>query len=151
MYRDRGGWGVFLMLGALIGAVAALLLGTDEEGNTKKPVKVKVKKTKVYLHDFKQDHLDPVKEVFGEKTREAKAAFDEAVERFENKLAAVKGSIESLDRDKYNEVVNDVIADLKKSSGMTTGQLKRLGSYLKNDYSEIISSFDRGKTRKGKA
>jgi len=139
MYRDRADWGVFFILGTLLGAFLALMFGTDEQGNTKKTVKTKIKQTKDGMKEIKEQHIDPVVEVFEEKTREARAKFEAALSELEDRLAKLKTNIKELDGEKYRDVVDEVMADLKKSGNYTTDQLGRLKSYFVNDYKHITS------------
>lgn len=141
MNRENTGWGAFFIIGAFVGAFLALMFGTDENGNTKKSVKVKVKQTKDGMREFKEEHIDPVVEVFGEKTREARAKFDAAIDNMENRLSQIKGNLSELDRAKYDEIVAEVVADMKKTGSYTTEQLGKLRTYLANDYQQLTSTI----------
>jgi gas vesicle protein len=139
MNRGNAGWGAFFIIGALIGAFLALMFGTDENGNTKKSVKVKVKQTKDGMREFKEERIDPVIQVFEEKTKEAKAKFDMAMEDLTGKLAALKENVKNLDREKYMKLVDEVVEDMKKTGEYTSGQLSRLKTYMATDYKEITA------------
>jgi ribosome-binding protein aMBF1 (putative translation factor) len=139
MYRNQAGWGGIFILGALIGAFLALMFGTDENGNTKKTVKVKVKATKDGMKEIKEQRIDPVIEIFEEKTKEAKEKFQLAMDDLSDKLVALKENIKNIDREKYMKIVDEVIADLKKSGNYTSTQLGKMKTYMANDYKEITA------------
>lgn len=142
MAQREAGWGFFFLMGALFGAVMVLFFGTDDEGNIKEPVRRKVVEGKEQVKEVKAKTVDPVVEVFGEKTKEAKEAFEKATEAMDKKLAAMKKSLEEIDREKYVKLVNEVLAELKKGGDYTATQLRRLKTYFIRDYEEVVAVND---------
>ena len=143
MYNDKAGWGIFFVFGVIFGAFMALMFGTDEDGETKENVRKGVQTTKEGMKEFKKEHIDPVVEVFEEKTREAKVKFDEAMIELNEQLIAMKDSLKNIDRDKYRKIVDEVIADLKKSGNYTARQLSRLQNYFMSDYEQITADVQK--------
>ena len=120
--------GILLILGAIIGAITALFLSTDEKGETKETVKKKVSLLKNRLKDAKEEEV--IKKIFGSKSKQVTKTYQKAKKQLATKLAKIKGSIAKIDKQKYTNVVNEIVAELKKNKEATSPQLKKLRSYL---------------------
>jgi hypothetical protein len=55
------------------------------------------------------------------------------------RMKQLKISFDEIDKKKYQALVDDVMADLKKGSDVTSMQVKKLGKYLKDDYGQMAS------------
>ena len=133
MARKRGG--LLLLFGAIIGAIAALFFSTNEEGETKESVKKKVKELKIQLQEAKEK--DVVKKIFGAKSDELVDLFRETKEDLVKRLAGLKGSLDNIDKQKYLDVVNEVVEDLRKNTSVDSNQLSKLKKYLVDDYKKL--------------
>jgi hypothetical protein len=143
--RHGGLFGSLTFLFALIfGGFLTLLLSTDEKGEIRKEVKDKLKDIKAKLKEVSEK--ERVQQIFGEVSKEATARYREAKALLVSRLAEVKQAVETIDKDKYQAVVDQVVTELKKEGAMTAQQLKTLTHYLSEDYKKITS-----KNRKKKA
>ena len=141
MARKRGG--LLLLLGAIVGAITALFFSTTEEGETREVVRQKVKDLKKMLKDAKEK--EAVKDIFGEKTDEVVQLFRDAKEDLVSRLAKVKGSLDSIDKSRYMEAVNEVSVELKKNASITGEQLNKMKAYMSEDYKKISKKMKKRK------
>lgn len=148
MSKSRGGFLSFLsmLVGLILGGLAALLLTTDETGDTKAPVKTKIKTLKTKLREASES--DRVKKIFGQTSQEATTRYRQAKDLLISKLGQLKEAVESIDKDKYKSVVETVMADLKKDGAMTATQLKKLAGYLQADYKKLAAKPKAAKAKK---
>ena len=134
MAKKKGG--ILLILGAIIGAIAALFFSTTEEGETKDVVKKKVKVLKTKLAEVKEN--EQVKKIFGKNSDELLDLFRDTKDELVNRLAKIKGSLDKIDKKKYTDAVNEVIKDLKNNSQVTSDQLNKMKKYLTEDYKKLM-------------
>lgn len=127
--------GILFLLGAIIGAIAALFFSTTEEGETKEIVRKKVKESKEKLSEVRESEI--VKKIFGKNSTEVIRIFRETKDDLVNRLAKVKGSLDKIDKKKYLDAVNEVVSDLKKNHQVTSDQLSKMKKYLQDDYKKL--------------
>lgn len=132
------GKGIIFMIGAAIGALVALLMATDEEGETKKPVKGKLKKVKTKIKE--NPEAERLLAIFGEKSAKVQETYSEAVGMLNEKLTSFKGSVGEIDKSKYTAIVDEVVSDMKTASTMTATQLKKLKSFMLQDFEKLKKS-----------
>lgn len=139
----QGGWGLTFFVGAVIGALAALLFSTNEEGEIKTEVKDKVRLLKSKLKEAKESEV--VQQIFGERTEKVQKVYREAKAELITRLSRLKGTIEDIDKDKYTQTVHEVVDDLKKNKDITAVQLKKLKKFLSDDYRKLASAATKEK------
>jgi RecA/RadA recombinase len=147
MTRDRGGilGSLTFLLGLVFGGFLTLLLSTDEKGETRRTIKTKVKEIKKTLKDVSEK--ERIQEVFGEVSKEATTRYLEAKELLVAKLAGLKEAVETVDKEKYMAVVNEVTAELRKEGAMTAAQLKKLTQFLADDYKKVTKKATKTNTK----
>jgi hypothetical protein len=120
---------VFLF-GVVAGGVTALLLGTDDNGNTKAAVKARIKYTK--------DHIGEgelwIRNQAGEVADYLEEKFAGAQKMLEAKLKVIRERYGKIDQEKYAKAVNEVVDQLKSSGEVTLSQAKTISKYLMDDY-----------------
>ena len=105
-------FGLGLVLGTIVGGIAAFFLSPTSGPENQKLVAKKIKELEKLLVDT--DLEKKVKAIFGEATEEATAIYKKAKKDFIKALAEAKGTIESLDREKVEEVAEKTVEILKK-------------------------------------
>lgn len=126
--------GLALVIGAVVGAIAAFLFGTDKAGDTKKEVKAAVKKTKETIE--KVDKKKVLKKV-DDTAKKVGKHIEEAVKLFEHKFGDVKKTFANVDKAKYQKAVTQVVDELKKTGKTTGKQLVEIKDFLMADYTKI--------------
>lgn len=144
MKKGKGTSILALTFGAIIGAITAIFLGTDKKGDTKKSVKDTVGKTKKKIKEIdKKKIIDKV----SKKIDKSSAEFKKAKANLTKKLNAAKKKLGIIDKTKYQNLVSEVVKDLKKSGKATSAQLKEIKALLVDDYKKVAP---KKKTKKAK-
>lgn len=132
--------GFMLLIGAILGGVAALFFGTDKQGKTKKAVQKKVKQSKEALSEAVS--RDKLVEIFGEDSEKYLDQIQDMRDKASEQLAKLHKAGKKIDKDKYKEVVEDLVAKFTKKEDVTPGQMKKLTSYLASDFKALKNSLE---------
>ena len=131
-------FGLGLILGAIAGGVAALFLTPTTGEENRELVAKKIKEIEKLLEE---EHLDrKVKEIFGEVTTEAKELYVKAKKELVKKLAALKETVASIDREKYEEAVKETINILKKEVKREAKDMEKLKDELMKEWKKLEPS-----------
>jgi len=132
MARDAGPFAVLsvFLLGIVAGGVTALLLGTDDKGNTKGALKARIKETK--------DHIGEgslwLRNQAGEIAEYVEDQYAKAEKMLEKKLEALRARYDTIDRAKYSKAVSEVVDKMKTTGEVTVSQAKTISQFLLDDY-----------------
>jgi hypothetical protein len=147
MKRNKGTGILALIFGTIIGAIAAIFFGTDDKGDTKKKVKTEVGKAKKKVKELdKKKIIDSV----SKKIDKSSAEFKKAKANLTKKLDEAKKKLDTVDKSKYQNIVADVLKDLKKTSKATGAQLSQIKDLLVDDYNKLAPKKKTKKTAKKK-
>ena len=108
-----------LIFGAAAGAVAALLLAPQSGEKTREDLKKLAKD-------------------FGEKATDY---YNKARKEIEKKIEQLKAVGEKIDEGKYKKLVEEVMAEIRQDSEVTSDVAKRMGEQLRNDWSMVKESL----------
>ena len=108
-----------LALGAVTGAVAALLLAPQSGEQTRKDIQKLAKDVGDKATDY----------------------YNQARKEVEKKIEQLKAVGDKLDETKYKALVEEVIADIRKDSKVTSDVAKRMGEQLKGDWKMVKQSL----------
>jgi hypothetical protein len=135
MSRDVNPFAVVsvFLLGSLIGGAAALLLGTDEEGQTHPRLKNKLKGTKNRLLAGEEWVADLANNAAGEVAK----AFTNAREKIKAEVEMLEEKFGEVDKTKYSKAVNEIVDQMKEIGEVTTNQAKVISKYLMDDYQQL--------------
>lgn len=135
--KNKGGWLLAGLLGAVAGAVGGLLLAPASGQETREKI------AKLANEIFKQVRLGvvetehKVKEIYGNTTKAAKDSFLEVKQTVAEKVASVKEAGEAVDRDKYTRIVEKVVSDFKDDFKATKNGAEKMADYLKKDWEKV--------------
>lgn len=122
-----------LLIGAVLGGVAAYFLTPRTGKENREMAAQKLKELQKMLKD--KDIDDIVKEIYGKASDEGKKAFISARNDISERLADMKETIGDVDKGKYVELVDDVIARLQKEGDMAKDHVMKLQDYFLNRWS----------------
>lgn len=128
-------FGLGLVFGALIGGLTAFFLSPNSGPENQKLVADKIKEIEKLLSD--SDLEKKVKEIFGEGTEEATALYKKAKKQFIKALAEVKGTVESLDKEKVAAVAHETIEILKKEAKHEGKEMDKLKDELAKEWKKL--------------
>ena len=134
-------FGIGVLIGTLLGGLAALFLSPTTGEENRELVAKKVKQLEKLLEDAELDKK--LKNIFGETTEEVKAVYLQAKKEIIKKLAALKEAVESIDKVKYEKVVHETVDLLKK-------KVKREGHEMEKLKEELLKEWKKLEVKKKK-
>jgi gas vesicle protein len=137
MVDKKKTFGLGIVLGAVLGGVGALLLNPQTGKENREAVVKKMKELKKKIEEGKYD--EKVKEIFGEVTANTKKMYLSAKEQLVSRLADVHEMIKDIDKNKYLDLVDEVVREVKKESKYSEKVIDRLKDNLAEDWNKIIS------------
>lgn len=134
-------FGIGVLIGTLLGGLAALFLSPTTGEENREIVAKKVKQLEKLLEDAELDKK--LKSIFGETTEEVKMVYLQAKKEVIKKLAALKEAIDSIDKEKYEKVVHETVDILKK-------EVKREGHEMEKLKEELLKEWKKLEPKKKK-
>lgn len=127
--------------GLAAGYVASWFLPEDVKTRQRKMARKKADELKSILTD--PDERERVKDIFKERTQEAMGSYQQARETLMANLSSMRGSWEDINKDKYMEVVNQTIEEIRDNQALPMRQLNKLKQYFEADYKLLQSKAKR--------
>lgn len=124
-----------LLTGALLGYIGSLFVSSKTKHKHKMLIEEKASKLKEALEETKS--VQRVEKVFEEKTAEAKAKYEAIKSDLITSLAKLKGTIADIDREKYQQIVDEVLARAKQDRRIIVEESEKLKNFLEDDYKKI--------------
>ena len=78
-----------------------------------------------------------VRDIFGIYSTEFRDKYNKVREAVEKRVMAVKKAGETIDRDKYGKVVDEVVGEFKSDLTVTKDGVDKLSKYLKKDWEKM--------------
>lgn len=125
------------ILGAMAGAVGGLLLAPQSGKKTRREIMDLAEELTLKVKTKADDTKDLVKDIYGKYTEEGKAKYLEIKGAVVSKVATVKTAGENIDKEKYEKVVEDVVAEFKDDLKATKSGSTKIVNYLKKDWEKI--------------
>ena len=133
--KSSSKFGLGLVLGTVLGGLAAFFLSPSSGPENQKMIAQKIKELEKLLKDTDLEKM--VKDVFGEATEEATGVYKKAKKTFIKTLAEAKGTVESLDREKVEEVANNTVEILKKEVKHEGKEMEKLKAELSKEWKKL--------------
>ncbi len=127
--------GLGLVIGTVIGGLAAFFLSPKSGGENRAMVAKKVKQLEKLLKEKEIDKK--VKEIFGEASEEAVKVYNQAKTWLIEDLAKLKEAINEIDKEKYTTAVEKVVKRVQKEVKKDTKQLDKLKKQLMKEWEKI--------------
>ncbi|MBP9691547.1 hypothetical protein KBD81_05720 [Candidatus Woesebacteria bacterium] len=121
-------FGAGIVLGALLGGVAAFFLSPKSGKENRELAKNKLAEWKKKYEGKGPEEI--AKEIFGHASAEGKKLYQHAQKEMNSRLDELKKSAEDIDHKKYQKVVDDVISRLKDEKEATKDRVAALKEYL---------------------
>lgn len=133
--HKKSGLGLGLLIGTVVGGLAAFFLAPKSGKQNRKEVAQKLNHLKKLFHD-KELHKK-VKEIFGEASTEATNIYVQAKEWLVEELAEMKEAIENIDQEKYTKAVDKVMKKVKSEVKKDVKELDKLKTQLLKEWSKL--------------
>lgn len=127
--------GLGLVLGTLIGGLAAFFFSPKSGEENREMVAKKVKQLEKLLKEKEVDKK--VKEIFGEATDEAIKLYNQAKTWLIEDLATLKETINEIDKEKYTKAVENVVKKVGKEAKKDIKQLEKLKKQLMKEWGKL--------------
>lgn len=131
--------GLLLLAGAALGYVGSLFVSDKAKQKHKAMIEEKVEQLKSILTD--DDPAQRIQAIFKKNTAKVRAKYELIKQSLITKLAELKGTLQSIDKQKYEQVLNQVVDGAKKEQELTKTQIKKIKSYLLKDFDKIKKSL----------
>ncbi len=128
-------FGLGLLLGTVVGGIAAFFLSPKSGPQNRKEVAKKVKQLEKLLKDKEVDKK--AKQVFGEASAEATRLYVQAKEWLIEELAEFQDAVENIDQEKYKKAVNDVVKRVQKEAKKDSKQVDKLKKQLMKEWGRL--------------
>ena len=128
MNNKKSPFGVGIIIGAVLGGVAAYFLSPKSGKENREMAKQKLDEMKKRVEGKSIDEI--VKEIFGMASEEGEKLYTRARNDLNARLDILQESIDEIDRGKYKNIVDEVLENLKNETEITKDRLSRLQEYL---------------------
>lgn len=137
MTNKKGKFFLVGVISAAIGAIGGLLLAPQSGKEARKDITILAKKIADQIKNSAGDTQKRVKEIFGETTKTAKQTYRKIQSTLSSRLASLKTTGKQIDKDKYGQIVDSVIAEFKDDFKATKNGAKEMAKQLKSDWVKI--------------
>ncbi|MFW5703934.1 MAG: hypothetical protein ACOCXQ_03785 [Patescibacteria group bacterium] len=126
-HRDKG-IGVGLLLGAAIGAAAALFLSPRSGKENRKLAQQKIDELKTFIENKEAENK--IRQIFGEVNEKTRKTYALMQKNVDERIESMKDSIDKFDTKKYTTIVNDVLDNIKKEVDISNERADKAKKYL---------------------
>ncbi|MDO8497538.1 MAG: hypothetical protein Q7S61_03260 [bacterium] len=134
-------FGLGVLVGTVLGGLAAFFLSPGSGEENREMVKKKVDELVKLL---KEQEIDKkVKEIYGEVTAEGKKAYTQARKELVGKIEDMKDEMENFDKEKYMEMVEDVVKNVEKTAKNPEGAVKKLRESLIESWNDMMTMIEK--------
>lgn len=127
-------FGAGLLLGAAIGALAALFLSPKSGRENREMVQKKLRELQKFIEEKEID--EEAKKIFGEVTARSRSLYAALKSETKARVEELRSAIEAVDTDRFKKQVSSIIARLREEGGAAELVEKAqafLMSYIKTD------------------
>lgn len=138
--------GYFLagVVGALMGVVGGVLLAPKSGKETRADIAKLANRLAKNIKTKASETQERVEQVFGEVSEGTKQKYIEIRSAVIGRVAAVKTAGEKIDKDKYAQIVENVVEEYKDDLTKTKNGATKLISLFKKDWEKIKSALTSG-------
>ncbi len=127
-----------LTIGAIIGGITAFFLAPKSGKENREDAKKKFEELKALMIEKEVDKK--VIEIFGQLSEEAKELYLLAKDELAKRLSELKETVESMDKEKYMKVVEEVVQSFKTQGKGKSFNLDKLKKDLANQWEKLKKS-----------
>jgi len=137
MSKNHGNFFLAGLLGAMAGAIGGFLLAPQSGKATRKDIVKLANKISLKIKTETTETKTRVEKIFGKISDEAIAKYNEIKDAVVAKVASLKTTGASIDKEKYIKVVDDVVSDFKSDLLATKTGTEKISEYLKKDWDKV--------------
>lgn len=125
------------LLGAVAGAIGGLLFAPQSGKETREDIAELANKITKQVKTGVTDTKDRVKEVFGNASEEAIEKYKEIRGKIVDKVAALKTVGNEINKEKYTEIVENVVDEFKSDLSATKNGAMKMATQMKKDWEKV--------------
>lgn len=125
------------VLGAIAGAVGGLLFAPQSGQKTRADVAKLADKIVKQIRLGAEETQKRIKDTYGASTQKARDSYEEIKQEISQKVAAVKEAGETVDKERYAKIVDNVIEGYKDDFEATKNGATKLAEMLKKDWEKV--------------
>lgn len=133
---SKSKFGTGIILGAIGGAIAALLLTPKTGKDNRKILKKKYEELQAFIEE--KELKQKVVEVMGEAGEKAEAVYTVTKKELNKALTKAQDSLKDMDSNQYTAMVSEVLDTVKKEVKVSSEKLEKIGSYLEKRWKGMV-------------
>jgi len=137
MTNKKGKFFLAGIIGAIVGGLSGLLFAPQSGKKTRKDVALMAKNIADQIKGSATDTQKRVEQVFGQATDKARETYRKIQSSLSSKIASLKTAGKLVDKDKYGQIVDDVVAEFKTDLQATKDGAKKMADQLKKDWVKV--------------
>jgi gas vesicle protein len=146
MHNRNSGGKLFMagVIGAIAGALGGLLLAPKSGKETREDIAKAAKELADQMKMKASDTQERVKDVFGSASEATREKYEAVRSAVFSRVASLKNAGEDINKEKYSEVVDDVVDSFREDLKSIKGNASKLGIYLKKDWERMKKALMEG-------
>lgn len=137
MSKNKGGFFLAGLIGAVAGVVGGILLAPQSGKETRKAISLLAAELSKKIQTSVNETESRVKDIYGKVSDEAMEKYNQIKNTVITKVASIKTAGQEINKDKYGKVVDEVVADFKSDFESTKSGASKIASYLKKDWEKV--------------
>ncbi len=130
MAEKKNNFGAGILLGAAIGAVAALFLTPKSGKENRKLAQQKLNELREFIESKEAEKR--AREIFGNVSEQSKKMYEQMKVEMNSRMDQMKSAIDTFDTGKYQKVVDEILVNVRKQVEMSSEQVEKAKTYLLN-------------------
>lgn len=127
--------GLIFLAGMTLGYLGSFFMPAKSRKKQKKFIDQQTQKLKDIMTD--QDPAQRIKDIFKENTAQMKEKYENLKHELAQGLASLGGTVEDINKQKYSQVLNNVLKQAKQDKTLSQEQADKLKNYLEQDFEKI--------------
>jgi gas vesicle protein len=136
-------FGIGLVVGTVLGGLAALLFTPTTGKETREMAAKKLKELQAMIEEGKID--DKVREIFGDVTSDSVKLYAQSREILLARLDEMKKKVEVIDKGKYMAIVDEIVSKSKSDMKVPGESISKLKDYLVADWGKFTKQQEEKK------
>lgn len=130
MADKKNNFGAGILLGAAIGAVAALFLTPKTGKENRKLAQQKFNELRDFIESKEAEKR--AREIFGNVSEQSKKMYEQMKVEMNSRMDQMKTAIDTFDTAQYQKVVDEILVNVRKQVEMSSEQVEKAKAYMLN-------------------